>query len=229
MANGSNPPRERAPRRSSPVRSGAVGYVLRLPQRGADQAVQGNRDTAGEVDTELAPAPDSVDIVNLAKEQVAVLAFETTYGLMPPLILECVVAQYVLSDQEPTAGPWTFWVGRDVPWHSVRPTIWQNLARAPAWSEVAERIVQAVGDRLLVMHDREQYDVLRAHLPDWEPRGLLVTRGLARQVWPDMASYDLQTGRTAGLEVRSVALLLRELMHDAALRPEARRGMPPMT
>jgi hypothetical protein len=171
--------------------------------------------------------PD-VQIEQLEEEPVAVAAVDTTFGHVPPLIVELAVSHYVASADEPTGGPWSFWVYQDVAWSQVRPSAWPNLSQAPPWSEVAERAVEAVGDRLLVMHNRAEYEVLHAHLPDWQPRGLVLTREVARHVWPGLDSYDLPYRRHAAAEVPAVALLLRELMRDAALPAGLRRGMPSM-
>jgi len=170
--------------------------------------------------------PSDVDLVALGGESVAVVALDTTYGLTPALIVECAVLHCGPGTPSPSARPWSFWVQRDVPLHALRPSAWPHMAKAPQWPEVAERVTEAIGDRLVVMHEREQYDVLRAHLPDWEPRGLVITREVARLVWPNLADYRINTGNSATAQALAVFGVLRELLIDAKLPADLRRGAP---
>src|SRR5262249_25532074 len=162
----------------------------------------------------------------LGGESVAVVTLDTTYGLTPALIVECAMLRCEPGAPSPPARPWSFWVQRDVPLHALRPSAWPNMAKAPQWPEVAERVTEAIGHRIVVMHEREQYEVLRAHLPDWEPRGLVVTREVAGVVWPDLADYRINTGKGATVQALAVYGLLHELLVDAKLPAELRRGAP---
>jgi hypothetical protein len=72
---------------------------------------------------------------------------------------------------------------------------------------------------------------LHQHLPDWQPAGLIHTRELAEQTWPDLSNYDLdhpsspEPGRGGGAltEAHRIALLLDTLVHDLGrVRPASR-------
>jgi hypothetical protein len=62
--------------------------------------------------------------------------------------------------------------------------------------------------------------VLRRHLPDWQPAGVVHTRELAEQTWPDLSNYDLdhssspEPGRGVLREAHRIVLLLDTVLHD---------------
>jgi exodeoxyribonuclease X len=161
----------------------------------------------------------SVDV--LARSALAVVGLETTTST-PPLILTLAVAHVRLPG--PVEGPWVFWVRPDVSWQYIRQSARPNVTLAPSWSEVAERFTDLVGDRVLVVADAWDAEVLRAHLPDWQPAGIVFAREIAEQVWPHLDDHDLP--RRSGADVQAYALLtlIPELVHDAALPPDQRRG-----
>ena len=99
-----------------------------------------------------------------------------------------------------------------------------NVRLAPGWTEVAERLVDTIGDRVLAMHERSRWNLLHRQLPDWQPAGLVFTRELAGQVWPGLDGYDLPAHPSSALEAHAVGLLLAELLRDALLPPHDRRG-----
>ena len=154
----------------------------------------------------------------LAGIRVAVLGLDVTTG-RPPQITEVSVVH--IDSGVITAGPLTWRVQPDALVCEVRPELQAELRLAPPWEEVADRVVEELPNRVLVVHDLGRWEVLRAHLPDWQPAGQAFTDHLARRVWPGLASYDLQalTRRAgidlatggAGAEAHAVALLLLAL------------------
>jgi hypothetical protein len=116
----------------------------------------------------------------------------------PPLIVEA--AAYHVDGGVTAGGPFGFWVAADAPWAEVPIACWQNLTQSPDWMAVAPRLIEVVGDRTLVMHDQARLDIVRRHLPDWQPAGVVLTEPLAREVWPGLNSYALTAmGTRSGL------------------------------
>lgn len=67
-----------------------------------------------------------------------------------------------------------------------------DVAAKPAWAEIAHEVASALSGRVVVAHNAiVEYQVLRAHLPEWEPRQVLDTLKLARKVWPDLNKHSL--------------------------------------
>ncbi len=168
-----------------------------------------------------------MDAADLRRAAVAVLGLDTTTGI-PPLITE--VAVIYLDGGVISAGPFAYWVAPDAPMHQIRHQSWPEVRLAPAWPQVAEQVRLALSDRVLVTHDAGRLDVLRRHLPDWEPpAGVAHTRDLAEQAWPGLADYALgpatvragindvpRVGPSAVVEAHAVALLLAALTRHAA-------------
>ncbi|MER6187683.1 3'-5' exonuclease [Streptomyces sp. NPDC001652] len=66
------------------------------------------------------------------------------------------------------------------------------LADKPAWTEVADQVRTFLGNTWICAHSAHtDYRVLSAHLPGWEPAGVLDTLRLARNVFPDLGKYSL--------------------------------------
>jgi hypothetical protein len=162
-----------------------------------------------------------IAVDRLRTARVAALGLDTTSGT-PPVLTEISVLH--LAGGVITGGPWTYWVQPDVPMREIRPCARPNVRFAPSWPEVAERLADLVGGRILAMHDASRWEVLRRQLPDWEPAGLVFTRELASEVWPGLAGYDLPSQRSSALEAHAVGLLLAELLRDALLPLHDRRG-----
>jgi hypothetical protein len=153
---------------------------------------------------------------------LAVLGLTTTTGT-PPLIVQAEVLH--LSGALITGGPFTYWVAPDTSMAEVPARLWPTLRLAPPSVEVADRLLERLDGRTVVVHEPERLDVLRRHLPDWHPHGVLCTRELAQQLWPRLDGYDLDTltayltnrrvgcvGAGAVAEARAIALLLGALL-----------------
>ena len=59
--------------------------------------------------------------------------------------------------------------------------------------------------------------ILRRHLPDWQPAGVVFTHDLAEQVWPGLDGYHLPTDHGAAVEAHTVALILTHLLAECGL------------
>jgi DNA polymerase III epsilon subunit-like protein len=173
-----------------------------------------------------------MDATALRRAGVAVLGLDTTTG-RPPLITE--VAVIYLDDGLISSGPFAYWVAPDAPMFQVRHESWSEVRLAPPWPQVAEQVRLALCDRVLVTHDAGRLDVLRSHLPDWEPVGVAHTRDLAEQTWPGLPDYTLgpavahagikdlpRVGPSAVVEAHAVALLLAALLRQSTQATSAR-------
>lgn len=152
----------------------------------------------------------------LAETRLAALGLDVTTG-RPPLITEASVLH--LDGGMITAGPWTWQVQPDAPACEVRPALRTDLWLAPAWDEVAGRVVEQLFGRALIVHDVGRWAVLRAHLPDWQPPAVVFTRRLAQTVWPGLAGYDLPAlAQRAGItQTTGTSIGARAEAHAAAL------------
>ncbi len=168
-----------------------------------------------------------MDVDALRTARLVVLGLDTTTGT-PPLITEAAVIY--LDGGTITAGPFAYWAQPDAPMKHVPHRCWATVRLAPPWSELAGQVTEAVTGRLVVTHDPSRLDVLRRHLPDWEPTGVVHTRHLAEQVWPGLEEDDYalgpvtvharinhvpRVGPGAVVEAHAVALLLAALLRDA--------------
>jgi hypothetical protein len=169
---------------------------------------------------------------------LAVLGLSTTTGT-PPLIVQAEVLH--LTGTLITGGPFTYWVAPDTSTGEIPAQYWPTLRLAPPWAEVAPHLTERLDDRTVVVHEPDRLEVLRHHLPDWHPHGVLVTRELAQQLWPRLDGYDLDTltahithhrvkqvGPGAVAEAQAVALLLGALL-PAAIHPAPQPAHPHQT
>jgi hypothetical protein len=171
-----------------------------------------------------------VDADDRRAASLAVLGLSTTTGT-PLLIVQAEVLH--LTGPLITGGPFTYWVAPDTSTGEVSARLWPTLRLAPPWAEVAPRLAERLDGRTVVVHEPGRLEVLRRHLPDWQPTGVLVTRELAQQVWPRLDGYDLDTltahitdqrvdrvGPGAVAEAQAVALLLGALLPATQPTPQ---------
>lgn len=106
-----------------------------------------------------------------------------------------------------------------------------DVADAPAWSNIAAEVEQALAGRLLVAHNAGvEQKVLARHLPAYEPEAVVDTLRLARRLWPDLPKHgldDLLAARgirihtrhgqrhRAGYDAHATAQLVLDLAHTA--------------
>ncbi|MFJ5836120.1 exonuclease domain-containing protein [Streptomyces shenzhenensis] len=67
-----------------------------------------------------------------------------------------------------------------------------DLANEPAWAQIAGQVHAFMGTAWICAHHAHtDYRVLSAHLPNWEPAGVLDTLRLAKTTFPDLGKYSL--------------------------------------
>ncbi|MFD9073530.1 3'-5' exonuclease [Streptomyces lasiicapitis] len=68
----------------------------------------------------------------------------------------------------------------------------ERLEQEPGWEEIAEKVHAFLGTAWVCAHNAHvDYKVLSAHLPQWQPAGVLDTLRLARTTYPGLAKYSL--------------------------------------
>lgn len=116
-------------------------------------------------------------------------------GTNPPELVE--VAALPVRDGGPdtsTAGAWLI-----KPRHPVTPFAArihgltnQRLESAPGWEEIADQVHTLLGVAWICAHNAHlDYRVLSAHLPRWQPAGVLDTLRLAKATYPGLRRYSL--------------------------------------
>lgn len=118
-------------------------------------------------------------------------------GTTPPDLVE--VAALPISEGHPdksTAGAWLTRPNRPVTPFATRVHGLTNqyLADKSAWAETADQVHRFLGTAWICAHNAHvDYRVLKAHLPRWEPAGVLDTLRLARATFPGLPGYGLDS------------------------------------
>ncbi|WP_413804349.1 exonuclease domain-containing protein [Streptomyces sp. OE57] len=116
-------------------------------------------------------------------------------GANPPDLVE--VAALPVRDGEPdtsTAGAWLIRPPRPVTPRAASIHRLTNglLAQSPTWREIAEQVHGLLGKAWICAHNAHtDYRVLKAHLPNWEPAGVLDTLRLAKATYKELPGYSL--------------------------------------
>ncbi|MFJ2178265.1 exonuclease domain-containing protein [Streptomyces sp. NPDC087851] len=116
-------------------------------------------------------------------------------GTNPPDLIE--VAALPVREGRPdtgTAGAWLTRPRRPVTPFAARIHGLTNerLEKAPGWEAIANQVHTFLGVSWICAHNAHvDYKVLSAHLPQWQPTGVLDTLRLARATYPDLAKYSL--------------------------------------
>lgn len=116
-------------------------------------------------------------------------------GTNPPDLVE--VAALSIRDGRPdkrTAKAWLTRPNRPVMQFATRVHGLSNndLADKPAWSEIAEEVRGFLGTAWICAHNAHtDYRVVLAHLPSWQPAGVLDTLRLAKKTFPGLDGYGL--------------------------------------
>lgn len=67
-----------------------------------------------------------------------------------------------------------------------------TLANCPAWNDIADQAHSTLGQAWIAAHNAHvDHRVLSAHLPGWQPAGVIDTLRLARATLPGLPSYTL--------------------------------------
>ncbi|MFK4184379.1 exonuclease domain-containing protein [Streptomyces sparsogenes] len=116
-------------------------------------------------------------------------------GTTPPDLVE--VAALPIRDGQPdtsTAGAWLIRPPRPVTSRAASIHGLTNglLAQSPAWGEIAGQVHEFLGEAWICAHNAHvDYRALKAHLPTWEPAGVLDTLRLAKATYKDLPHYSL--------------------------------------
>ncbi|MFJ5100839.1 exonuclease domain-containing protein [Streptomyces sp. NPDC088554] len=116
-------------------------------------------------------------------------------GCNPPDLVE--VAALPVRDGQPdksTAGAWL-----TKPNHPVTPFAArvhgltnQVLDDKPGWEEIKDEVHACLGTAWIAAHNAHvDYRVLSAHLPRWQPAGVIDTLRLAKAAYRDLPKYSL--------------------------------------
>ncbi|MER5611033.1 3'-5' exonuclease [Streptomyces sp. NPDC002215] len=118
-------------------------------------------------------------------------------GATPPDLVE--VAALPVRDGRPdtsTAGAWLINPPRPVTPFAARVhgLTSEILANSPTWQELADQVHSVLGNAWICGHNvHVDYRALKAHLPKWEPAGVIDTLRLARATYKGLPSYGLDT------------------------------------
>ncbi|NMY78228.1 3'-5' exonuclease [Pseudomonas rhodesiae] len=154
-------------------------------------------------------------------------------GHTPPDLVELAIASFpVVEGDEPSS--WLIKPPNPITWQAKRVHGIGNtkVKSSPVWEELREDVEQQLLGKWFVAHNASvDYGVMKRHLPDWAPIGVIDTLKLSRHVYPDAQSHSLSallalTGldaevsgdlHRAGEDARVTALLLGRLIQDSLL------------
>jgi DNA polymerase III epsilon subunit-like protein len=154
-------------------------------------------------------------------------------GHTPPDLVELAIAPFPV---ETGSGPssWLIKPPNPITWQAKRVHGIGNtkVKSAPIWDEIRVDVEQLLIGKWFVAHNASvDYGVMKRHLPQWEPLGVIDTLKLARHVYPDAQSHSLSALLTltgldseisgelhrAGEDARVTVLLLDRLIKDSTL------------
>ncbi|VVN74978.1 DNA polymerase III PolC-type [Pseudomonas fluorescens] len=154
-------------------------------------------------------------------------------GHTPPDLVELAIASFpVVEGDEPSS--WLIKPPNPITWQAKRVHGIGNtkVKSSPVWEELRDNVEQQLQGKWFVAHNASvDYGVMKRHLPDWAPLGVIDTLKLSRHVYPDAQSHSLSallalTGldaevsgelHRAGEDARVTALLLGRLIQDSLL------------
>ncbi len=69
----------------------------------------------------------------------------------------------------------------------------RDVLNSPTWSDIKSEVLSFLGGAWFVAHNAKlDYDVIKRHLPEWEPAGIIDTLRLSRYVLPNAPSHSLK-------------------------------------
>lgn len=116
-------------------------------------------------------------------------------GANPPDLVE--VAALPVRQGQPDTSTAGAWLTR--PRHPVTPFAArvhgltnERLTKEPGWEEIADQVHTLLGTSWICAHNAHvDHRVLTAHLPAWQPAGVLDTLRLAKTTHPGLPKYTL--------------------------------------
>ncbi|MFG0766846.1 exonuclease domain-containing protein [Pseudomonas sp. TYF_15] len=154
-------------------------------------------------------------------------------GHTPADLVELAIAPFpVETGSEPSS--WLIKPPNPITWQAKRVHGIGNtkVKSAPTWDEIRADVEQQLIGKWFVAHNASvDYGVMKRHLPQWAPLGVIDTLKLARHVYPDAQSHSLSALLTltgldseisgelhrAGEDARVTALLLDRLIKDSTI------------
>lgn len=152
-------------------------------------------------------------------------------GHNPPDLVEVAIAPFPLVEGERSLS-WLIKPPNRITWQAKRVHGIANskVESSPSWEEIRVDVEQHLRGKWFVAHNASvDYGVMKRHLPDWVPIGVIDTLKLARRVYPNAKSHSLSALLTmtglqdqisgelhrAGEDARVTALLLNRLIKDS--------------
>lgn len=116
-------------------------------------------------------------------------------GASPPDLVE-IAALPIINGTPDTSTAGTWLIRPPVPVTPFAARIHgltnDRLADCAPWADVADQVRSMLDGAWICAHNAHvDYAVLRRHLPDWQPAGVLDTLRLARATYPKLSSYKL--------------------------------------
>ncbi|KAF4405590.1 3'-5' exonuclease [Streptomyces lycii] len=114
-------------------------------------------------------------------------------GARPPDLVE-VATLPIRDGRLDTGRQWLIRPPRPITWQATRVhnLTTDDVSQCPPWQDVADEIRTALNDTWICAHHAHvDYRVLNAHLPDWQPAGVLDTLRLAKHTVPGLNGYSL--------------------------------------
>lgn len=152
-------------------------------------------------------------------------------GHNPPDLVEVAIAPFPLIEGERPLS-WLIKPPNRITWQAklVHGIANSKVESSPSWEEIRVDVEQHLQGKWFVAHNASvDYGVMKRHLPDWVPIGVIDTLKFARRVYPEAKSHSLSALLTmtgiqdqvsgdlhrAGEDARVTALLLHRLIKDS--------------
>lgn len=166
-------------------------------------------------------------------EQIVIVDVEGN-GHNPPDLVELAIAAFpATKDEAPIS--WLIKPPNRITWQAknVHGIGNSDVENCPGWDEIKDEVEQELTGQWFVAHNASvDYSVVKRHLPDWVPAGIIDTLKLARHVYPNASSHSLAALLTttglrdavsgelhrAGEDARVTALLLTHLIEKSSAK-----------
>lgn len=116
-------------------------------------------------------------------------------GHTPPDLVEVGIASFPPMENRELLS-WLIKPVNRITWQAQRIHGIKNaeLESCPSWAEIMDDVEQHLQNRWFVAHNASvDYGVMKRHLPEWSPVGVIDTLKLARHVYPNAKSHRLES------------------------------------
>lgn len=166
-------------------------------------------------------------------EQIIIVDVEGN-GHTPPDLVELAISSFPVVQSVPPLS-WLIKPPNRIKWQAkqVHGIGNSDVENCPDWDEIKVEVEEKLQGKWFVAHNASvDYSVVKRHLPDWVPVGVIDTLKLARHVYPNATSHSLSALLTttglrnqvvgelhrAGEDARVTALLLDHLIEKSSLK-----------